>query len=292
MASIYQKFGLASIASRLGGKNIERLNNLLPDYVDTTPWKEFYPAQGESLGRIGLFTGCISRITDRRAIDASINILNRLGYEVVVPPNQGCCGAMHLNSGDRDEAEVMTARNQDAFSELELDAIVGVATGCISHLKEQAQDGNISALVMDISTFLCSTPNIKKLTLNPLIERVAIHTPCSMKNTLKQPNAPFQLLEHIPDITLLELPDNGLCCGAAGLYLISNPEEADALRQYKIDGLKECQAKILVTSNTGCSLHLAAGIRAQGMDVEVLHPVELLIRQIPISSHPLFQSRG
>lgn len=280
LAGFYQKFGMASIANKLGGESIKRLNKLLPANIDTTPWKELYPATGTPMGRVGLFTGCISRITDRAALDAGIAIMNRLGYDVVVPTNQGCCGAMHHNCGDSSEAKNMAQNNQDAFSNLELDTIVGVASGCISHLKEQCESSAPSTQIMDISHFLCNTHNIKDLELNPLDKRVVIHTPCSMKNVLKQAYAPFHLLGLIPGIDLLELPENGLCCGAAGTYVIESPGEADILREDKISGLKKSRAEILVTSNTGCSLHLAAGIRNEDIDIEVLHPVELLARQL------------
>lgn len=280
LAGLYQKSGLASITSALGGKAIKRLNQLLPNGIKAASWSELYPAIGATRGRVGLFTGCISRITDSRALNAAIRILNRLGYEVIVPSKQGCCGAMHLNSGDSSEAEAMAQHNYAEFSGLELDAIVGVVSGCISHLKERSDDSSLSAPIMDISTFLCATPNIKHLRLNPLQQKVAIHTPCSMKNALKQQDAPFKMLQLIPGIKLVELPENGLCCGAAGLYLIANPQEADALREDKIEGLREIQADLLVTSNTGCSIHLAAGIREAGMKVEVLHPIELLAQQL------------
>jgi glycolate oxidase iron-sulfur subunit len=280
LAGLYQKSGLASVTSALGGKYFKRLNQLLPSNIKTASWNELYPASGEIQGRIGLFTGCISRITDQAALNAGIRILNRLGYEVVVPTKQGCCGAMHHNSGDSAEAKAMAQHNSSAFSGLELDAIVGVVSGCISHLKEYSEDSSPPAPIMDISTFLCATPNIGSLRLDPLKQKVAVHTPCSMRNVLKQQGAPFELLQLIPEITLIELPENGLCCGAAGLYLIAHPEEADTLREDKIEGLRESQADLLVTSNTGCSLHLAAGIRAAHMEVEVMHPVELLARQL------------
>jgi glycolate oxidase iron-sulfur subunit len=187
---------------------------------------------------------------------------------------------MHLNSGDSSKAEAMAQHNYAAFSGLELDAIVGVVSGCISHLKEHSADSSLTTPIMDISAFLCTTPNIKDLRLKPLPLKVAIHTPCSMKNVLKQQDAPFKLLQLIPGIKLVELSENGLCCGAAGLYLIANPQEADTLREDKIEGVIEIQADLLVTSNTGCSLHLAAGIRESGMEAKVMHPVELIAQQL------------
>jgi glycolate dehydrogenase iron-sulfur subunit len=281
LVRIYQKLGVSKVTSRLGGKTLRRLNRLLPAQMDTTPWKELYPPIGKVEGRVGLFTGCIGRITDRPALDASIRVLNRLGFEVVVPPDQRCCGAMHLHSGDSVQAGTLARQNCDAFSRYELDAIVGVASGCSSHLVEYEKEGfPLSAPVLDISSFLCNQASIRDLKLRPLQKRVAVHTPCSMKNILKTGSDPHLLLEYIPDIDLFPLPENNLCCGAAGHYIITHPANADALREDKIIGLKSSQADILVTSNTGCSLHIAAGIREAGMEVEVLHPVELLGRQM------------
>ncbi len=281
LVRIYQKIGASRLASRLGNKTIRHLNGLLPPQIDTSPWMESYPASGDAIGRVGLFTGCIGRITDRAALDATIRVLNHIGFEVVVPTDQCCCGAMHLHSGDDAQAASLARQNCDAFSKYELEAIVGVASGCGSHLMEyEKEDVFLPAPILDISSFLCNQPSIRDLKLHSLSKRVAVHTPCSMKNVLKSESDPYRLLQQIPDINLFPLPENGLCCGAAGHYILTHQASADALRADKILGLKSSRAEILVTSNTGCSLHMAAGIRAEGMEVEVLHPVELLARQI------------
>jgi glycolate oxidase iron-sulfur subunit len=281
LTRIYQRIGASRLTNRLGNAAIQHLNALLPPQLDTSPWLELYPTHGDTVGRVGLFTGCIGRITDRPALNAAIQILNQLGFDVVVPPEQCCCGAMHLHSGDDVKAASLARENSKAFDNYELDAIVGVASGCSAHLMEYAkQEVFLPAAILDISSFLGNQSSIHDLELRPLRKRVALHTPCSMKNILKSESDPYRLLQLIPDINLFPLPENGLCCGAAGHYLITHPDSAEALRADKILGLKSNQAEILVTSNTGCSLHMAAGIRAEGMQVEVLHPVELLARQI------------
>ncbi len=281
LTRIYQKIGASRLASRLGNETIRHLNELLPPQIDTRPWLELYPAPIERVGQVGLFTGCIGRITDRPALDATIYVLNHIGFDVVVPPDQCCCGAMHLHSGDDVQASSLARENCDAFSRYELDAIVGVASGCSSHLVEyEKEEVLMPAPILDISSFLCNQSSIRGLKPRPLSKRVAVHTPCSMKNILKCGSDPYRLLQQIPDINLFPLPENGLCCGAAGHYLITHQTNADKLRADKILGLKSSRAEILVTSNTGCSLHMAAGIRAEGMEVEILHPVELLARQI------------
>jgi len=281
IAGSYHKLGISTLARRFGGIAVRRLHTLLPTELKAHTWNRVYPATTTTVGRIGLFTGCIGRITDRPALLAGVRLLNRLGYEVVIPPGQRCCGAMHLHSGEQAEAEALAKLNRDAFTGQNLEAILGVATGCSARLSEYSQEGSpLPAPVMDISSFLCNSPGLSKLELQPLDMRVALHTPCSMKNILKAGSAPQRLLQQIPGIDLQELPENGLCCGAAGLYLLNHPDNADRLRENKIKGLRQSQVEILVTSNTGCALHMAAGIRAAGMDVEVLHPVELLSRQL------------
>ena len=84
---------------------------------------------------------------------------------------------------------------------------------------------------------------------------------------------------HIPEIDPVPLPENGLCCGGSGGYLLAKPQGADALREDKLEALRRCGVELLVTTNAGCALHLRAGIREAGLAVEVLHPLELLLRQ-------------
>lgn len=117
----------------------------------------------------------------------------------------------------------------------------------------------------------------------PLPARVAIHTPCSLTHILKQRISLFRLLSVIPEIELVELPNNARCCGAAGSYVLSHPEMADTLLEDKLEGILSLKPSIIVTANIGCRLHLQAGLRRRNLDIEVIHPVSLLNRQLKIS---------
>jgi glycolate oxidase iron-sulfur subunit len=125
---------------------------------------------------------------------------------------------------------------------------------------------------------------LDELTFAPLARRVAIHDPCSLSHVLHKANYPYDLLKRIPKLELMPLPDNHRCCGAAGSYMLTQPEIADRLRDGKIAALRNLNANILVTSNLGCALHLRAGIRAAGLTIEVMHPVALLARQLQATS--------
>jgi len=107
-----------------------------------------------------------------------------------------------------------------------------------------------------------------------------VHNPCSLTNVLRQEDKPYALLARIPGAEIIPLPDNSLCCGAAGTYHLTQTRIARQLRAPKIDHLRRLAPDILVTSNSGCAMYLAAGIREAGLTIEVMHPVVLLERQI------------
>jgi glycolate oxidase iron-sulfur subunit len=109
---------------------------------------------------------------------------------------------------------------------------------------------------------------------------VAVHEPCTQRNLLRDPSAASDLLRRIPGIELVALPGNAICCGAAGTYLLQRPRLSLSLLQPKLTALARLKAPILVTTNTGCALHLQAGAREADLDVEVMHPVELVARQL------------
>ncbi len=231
------------------------------------------------MGRVGLFLGCISRFSDQAALLSAVHILNRLGWEVVVPPKQVCCGALYQHAGEPVTAQKLKTQNQAVFSHQPLEAILTIASGCGAHIKEY---GELPAPTFDISEFLNQLPWPEPVALKPLTQQIAVHDACSLRTA----DAVYQLLKRIPDIELIPLAGNTLCCGAGGTNLVTEPQMADALLAPKLTSLQACQATILLTSNTSCALHFAAGIRRAGLNIEVLHPVQLLERQIQDHDNP------
>ena len=281
---LLQRSGLFGLA-RWGPARVRRLYNLLPNLDAVPPLEPIYPAVFNRQARVGLFTGCVARITERSALDAAIRVLNHLGVEVIVPQQQRCCGAMHLHSGDTSAAEHLADINRRAFGAQPLDAVLYLASGCGAQLADYGKlGGMLNAPCMEISRYLNTIDWPETLEISPLNRRVLVHSPCSLRHTLKGEKEPEKLLGRIPGIELTHMPDVG-CCGAAGSYLISQPSMADALRRRTLDAVWGSNPEILVTSNTGCALHMAAGLREDGLLVEVVHPIELLDRQI-------FKGRG
>ena len=235
-------------------------------------------------GRVGLFTGCTGALFDANTIDAAIRVLDRLGYDVSVPREQSCCGALHLHAGDADGAGGFARRNLAAFQHNDLQAIVSLATGCGAMLKEYPayfpDSENFSARVTDICEFVRQSDQRPNIKLEPLDADIMIHTPCSLANVLKTPEGPAVLVAAIPGIRITRLDQSFRCCGAAGTYMLEHPEMARALRQDLLDAVAEQRPDYLLTTNIGCALHLKDGIRQQNLRTKVVHPIVLFGRQI------------
>lgn len=240
-----------------------------------------YPSKrGKQRGRVAFFTGCLGEHFDRSSQRAAIKVLNAIGYEVVVPENQSCCGAMHQHNGR--SAQAMIEHNLAVFYALEVEAVLYSASGCGAMLADyQGRDPETSGWfrrhVWDVSEFLLQHwPEGLQLAASNL--NVAVHEPCSQRNVLKNSASVYGLLRKIPGLTAQPLPDNQLCCGAGGSYLLTHPENAGQLRQLKHQAIVDCSADLVVSSNFGCALHLNLDQRDSAL--KLLHPLQLLADRV------------
>ncbi len=290
---LYQRSGLQRFlhgSGLLWLLGLSRLDRLLPRLESGHAWQTVSPAAGERRGRVALFSGCVSGSLDRRTLDAAMLVLSEMGYEVHRPPAQRCCGALHRHAGEPDKAAELMRANLSAFVPLEADAILYSASGCGAMLAEYGElAGNkagpaFAGRLRDISQFVTETRWPAALRLRPLPRRVAVHDPCTLRHVLRQQDKAYALLRNIPDVELIALPGNDTCCGGAGLYPVTQADMAQRLLADKLDHLRRLDPDILVTSNIGCALHFSAGIRQAKLDIEVVHPVELIARQLQVAS--------
>jgi glycolate oxidase iron-sulfur subunit len=279
LASLYRTTGLARLARGLG---LARLPGLRPydRLADGLKRPPRWSPSPEVRGDVALFLGCVSEVAQPRALEAAELVLRHLGFVPVRPAGQSCCGAMLRHNGFPDQADALLLRNGQALAGV---PVVGLASACVAELRA----GPGLTQVRELCAFLDEVSWPDGLVLQPLEADVLVHTPCSHRHPLGGTEAVHRLLRRIPGLRLAELPDNALCCGAAGTYLLQQPATAADLLAPKIAHLGRLRPSILVTTNTGCALHLAAGLREAGLATEVCHPVELIARQWPgIGSHP------
>lgn len=274
---LYQGCALASWMRRILPRRLARLTMMLPE-VSALEWlKQSQPAGQNKMMQVALFTGCVSRVVEQDVLVSAVRVLNHLGCGVTIPEQQHCCGAMHRHAGEAVMADNLVARNQKLFADDALSAVVTIATGCGAELIEH---GDFKPPVLDINRLLEQLTWPGSVRFHPLAKKVMLHEPCSLRYGGYDPGTIPLLLQKIPQLDLQSLPGNSWCCGAAGSYMLTQPDNADNLLQPKIESIKAEQPDIVITSNTGCAMHLRAGIRRAGLDVEVLHPVQLLARQL------------
>lgn len=285
LLKLYQVSGLrrlARMSGLLGRLRLQTADDLAraPTLTALAP---SYPAVGKRLGSVALFTGCITDRFDRQTLDAAIKVLTRLGYQVVIPHQQVCCGALHYHNGERQTAATLMRRNLDCFNRLEVQAVVYCATGCGAQLQDYARmlelEGTaFKPALYEICAFIDDHWN-DDLNPRPLEKNVAVHEACSQRNALKNTRSMHQILARIPGLTTHSPPDNHVCCGAGGSYLLTHPNNANALREMKWRQVDHRRTDYLVTANIGCALHLQAG-RPESSSIEIRHPVCLIAEVI------------
>ncbi|MGB5775049.1 MAG: (Fe-S)-binding protein, partial [Sedimenticolaceae bacterium] len=245
--------------------------------ANAPPAGDYAPLNGTARGRVGLFLGCASAAQQGGALRAALQLLRYAGFRVSIPAQAGCCGALSMHSGDPRRAAQLADTNRAAF-DASLDAVVSIASGCGIHLDDYHPP--LPTGHFDINRFLLEQGDLRAADFTPLADKALVHTPCSMENVYRGGGWVDALLTLIPELAFRAVGEAGQCCGSAGDYMLRHPNLAARLRAPILEASAAHDARILLTSNVGCAMHLAAGLRARGSNIEVLHPVELLARQL------------
>ena len=291
---LYQRAGLQKLVRKLGvlkmfPRSLERMEGLLPD-LPAKPLRqeinEVTPAIGPERGTVGFFLGCVMSLIFSDASRATIKLLSSLGYRVITPKNQVCCGAPNMLGGDLAGLEEAARTNLDIFGGYQMDFIVTDCGGCGAELKKYGHhvEGDaaavFSAKVRDISEVLALHGAELQALLKPLPLQVTYHDPCHIAHCQGIRKQPRDLLKLVPGLQYKELEAADACCGSAGTYNITKPEMSDRILQRKLDTVAASGAEILVTSNPGCLLQLKKGLAEQLPGVRLMHLTELLARSM------------
>jgi glycolate oxidase iron-sulfur subunit len=289
----YQRLGLQKLAHAIGlmallPPSLRAMEQMLPDLRHRDPSVTLPPriaAQGKKRRRVALLTGCVQSVFLGQVNAATARVLAAEGCEVLVPPNQGCCGALQKDLG-REQDAINDARNLiDLFEPLAVDTIVVNAAGCGAALKDYGyllrgdpkyRDRAIafSAKCKDVSEVLAELQ--PRAPRHPIALKVAFHDPCHLQHAQGLREQPRAMLRTIPGLELLELCDAARCCGSAGLYGLIQPETAHHLGQRKVEMIVATPAEAVATGNPGCQLQIGALLNEAGHPLPVLHYMELL----------------
>jgi glycolate oxidase iron-sulfur subunit len=255
-----------------------------PEIPKRVKLPEFTAAQGERRGTVALLAGCAQQVLSPDINAATIRVLSRQGFDVIVPTAQGCCGALAWHVGNGPLAKTHARVNLKAF-DISCDAILSNAAGCGSGLKEyglilkgeadEEQGKSFAKRVRDVCEFLDEVGLIDPPALaTPM--RIAYHDACHLAHAQGVTSAPRKLLRRIKNVQVAELEQSEICCGSAGTYNIDQPSIAAELGKRKAETVIATGASCLVTGNIGCMVQIHQSLEKLGHPLPVLHTIQIL----------------
>lgn len=271
-------------------RKLQRMQRLLPQLAprgETFP--EVLPAVGKRRARVALFTGCVAEAMFGQTNRATARVLQANGCDVVIPPAQVCCGAIHYHSGAGAPALDLAKTNANAFPGDDVDAVIINVAGCGSMLKDYGhmaeeiapQDKAAQQLlaqfadkVRDVSEFLAELGLVAPNGKVPL--RAAYHDACHLCHAQQIRSQPRELLQQVPGLELVPLAESEICCGAAGSYNLTEPEMSDRLADRKLNNIRSANVEAVISGNAGCTLQIQSSLKRAGTTTRVYHPMDIL----------------
>ncbi len=281
----YQQSGVESFVRKVGllkllPKDLRRLEpqtpRMSPRFSDELIDEVEQPS-GEKKHRVALLTGCVQDLAFAQINRDTADVLLANGCEVMTPPLQPCCGSLHGHNGEPELARENARRLMDLIDPSSVDAIISNAGGCGSHLRHYAKllpdDPRAKvwdAKLKDVHEFLAGMELRRPAPLDKI--KVTYHESCHLAHGQKVTLQPRAIIDLIPGVERVDLPESDWCCGSAGVYSITQPEQSGLLLDRKVEHIRSTGAAILLTANPGCHLQIANALP----ELKVMHPISLL----------------
>jgi len=294
-AGLDRRLRRSGLSARLAPELAAALRLAPPRPGQVPPLPHRVDARGERRAVAGMLTGCVQGTFFPQVNTATARVLAAEGCDVVIPAGQGCCGALSLHAGRHDEAVKLAKQLITTFEQAGVDAIVVNSAGCGSAMKEYGdllagepgwaeRAAALAGRVRDFAEFLAGLGE-PQAPRHPLPVTAVYHDACHLGHAQRIKAEPRSLLRAIPELTVAETGDGGVCCGSAGVYNLLQPETARELGERKAATVAATGAGLLISANPGCSLQIAAALEARGISMPVAHTAQVLdasIRGLPV----------
>lgn len=237
--------------------------------------------------RIALFVTCLADTMFPQTARATVELLERLGHEVVVPRGQTCCGQMHINTGYQHEALPLVRRYVAAFAAHEV--IVAPSGSCVGSVRHQhamvARRAGNERLAAAVTAVAARTFELSELLVDVLgaedvgayyPHRVTYHPTCHSLRMLRVGDKPLRLLRKVRGLELAGLPDADQCCGFGGTFAIKNPDTSTAMLADKMRHILSTGAEVCTATDASCLLHIGGGLSRLRTGVRTVHLAEIL----------------
>ncbi|MCU7743842.1 (Fe-S)-binding protein [Priestia sp. YIM B13446] len=292
LLKLYQKSGMQKMMRTTGMLNmmpthLAEMEHVMPKITRSVrkkyKKKRVLKAKAERKAEVAFLTGCIMDVMFSDINEATLNVLRRNGNDVVIPPSQTCCGALHVHAGDRDMGRQLAKKNIEAFQHA--DTVIVNAAGCGCMLKEypelfREEDQEwlekaevFAEKVQDISKYLHDTGYRPPQTT--LHKRITYHDACHLAHGQGVREEPRDILLSIPGVEMVHMANADRCCGSAGIYNLTNPDMAGAVLQSKMEHVPH-DVEMISMGNPGCMLQMAVGVKKYGRSQQIVHTVQLL----------------
>jgi glycolate oxidase iron-sulfur subunit len=274
------------------------LQNKVPAPQKTRPWPTATHAR-----RVLMLAGCVQPAMMPNINVATARVLDAVGFQTVIAPKAGCCGAVKFHLNDHDGGRAQMRANIDAWwpyvagavnggskgrseNEHPIEAIIMNASGCGVTVKEYghmlkddpayaAKAARISALTRDLSELLPDWLPALQSKVRPeaaqALGQIAFHPPCTLQHGQQLRGGVEQHLGALGFSLKVATSESHLCCGSAGTYSVLNPDLSTQLRDRKLGHLNALAPQVITSANIGCITHLQSGTATP-----VRHWVELL----------------
>ncbi|MCE1187607.1 MAG: (Fe-S)-binding protein [Ignavibacteria bacterium] len=269
-------------------QNAGELLKLLPEFSSKSSEEllpTIIPPKGEKKFRVAFLTGCLMDTAFTETNLETVELLTKLGCEVIIPKNQVCCGSLHAHNGEMQKSVELARKNLTAFSKYEYDFLVSNSAGCGAFMKEYAKifknepelsqkAEKFSKKVQDITEFLSNRE--LNYTFKEFNKSVTYHDACHLCHTQKIVNEPREIIKSIPAVDYRPLEDSTWCCGSAGIYNVLRYEDSMHFLDRKIERIQKTGAEVVVTGNPGCFLQLRYGLQKKNVNCTVEHTASFL----------------
>jgi L-lactate dehydrogenase complex protein LldE len=240
--------------------------------------------------QIQLFVTCLVDQFRPEVGESVVNVLERLGIEVLFPEGQTCCGQPAFNSGFRSEARDVALHFLDVFDATEGPIIVpsGSCGAMVRNFyteifeddpTEMARSTRVGERIYEFTEFLVDVlgEDDQFGGLGPQLEDTATyHQCCHLERELGVDHQPAELLGQVRGLEMLPMYRSEVCCGFGGTFAVKFSDVSTAMLDEKLDNASATGAATIVAGDTGCIMHMAGGLRRRGSDLKVKHIAEIL----------------
>jgi len=237
--------------------------------------------------QVALFVTCLADVLYPEVGRATVDLLHRVGCEVVFPQAQTCCGQMQINTGYQHDAVPLVRRHVDIFEPYE--AVVAPSGSCVASARHQhtmvaRRAGDLDLAnrahqlgqrTWELSMFLTDVLGLEDVGAY-WPHRVTYHPTCHSLRSLGVGDRPLRLLRQVRGIDLVPLPDADVCCGFGGTFALKNSDTSTAMLADKMRAVLDSGAEMCTAGDASCLMHIGGGLSRLRAGVRTVHLAEIL----------------